>query len=63
LLSPPFIRAGFSSPMLPAGDPGLYEMVYEPASFETQNRTPNLISFKWYLSANRNRYLHDNIRY
>jgi len=49
--------------MLLAGDPGLYEMVYEPASFETQNRTPNLITFKWYLSANRDRYLHDNIRY
>jgi len=30
--------------MLPAGDPGLYEMVYEPASFE--NKTPNLILFK-----------------
>lgn len=28
-------------------------MVYEPTSFETQNRIPNLISFKWYLSTNR----------
>jgi len=39
--------------MLPAGDPGLYEMVYEPASFETQNRTPNLISFKVFIRESR----------
>lgn len=47
------MSAGFSSPILPARDPGLYEMVYEPTSFETQNRILNLISFKWYLSTNR----------
>lgn len=49
---PPFMRARFSSPMLPARDPGLYEMVYEPASFEIKNRISNLMSFKWLIRDN-----------